>query len=253
MVGREVNGLSGFDLKEEQVKKLAILSLVAVAGGANAVQLYTNGAVTDDVNSSSVPVSKVQGLYNFGAGAQGDADNWVADDFTVTGGNWIVDRIDVYCYLPGASSTSNPFTGLSIKVGATAGDGSNLNLSNASISQQFVGYRARSSNLNDTSRPIYRLTLNLGSSMVLTLGNSYWVAWSAFDNNQSQDAFVSYVVPTTGGNAKQSLVGGAFNTYADAGTGVEFPFEMYGTVPEPGTMIALGAGLAAIAARRRRK
>lgn len=245
------------------MRKLAIFALAAVATGANAALLYSNGAVIDATSPAGNPINAMpSGNTTFGLAVSGDNGFRAADNFTVTGPMWIVNSIDLYAYQTQSTPQGYTFTTVSfdivsgdVNTGTVVASGSNIN----SVNGGFMGYRVlntTASNANNTTRPIYRVSVT-GLNFNLNPG-SYWLRYS-INGTLSTGPFAVPVVPFTytNGNAQIDNAGtGTFVTARDALSqrAWEIPFEMRGTaVPEPATMIALGAGIAAIAARRRRK
>lgn len=236
------------------MRKLLLTSFAAVlAGSAFSQVLYNNGAVTDvpgggfggaDLSQLIAPNTII------GFGAQISANNAVADDFTVGGPGWRVTRICVYGYQTNA--VAYPFNAVNFQIAAnhaaaiawTAGAANNGG---------SVGYRAVSTTPLVTSRQIWKIDIPVN---ILLAPGAYVLRWQV--GVAAGLSFMPPVVPTNGGgNAAQSIAGGAFvSPLLDTGSqrGVEMPFVLKGEIlPEPGSMLALGAGVAALLARRRRK
>jgi hypothetical protein len=81
------------------MKKLAILVLLALAGAAQAVELYNNGPVVNGLGRSVLKPPAT----TLGFGDQTSAGNSVAEDFTVTGTGWTISDIDFFGYQTGAT------------------------------------------------------------------------------------------------------------------------------------------------------
>lgn len=236
------------------MKKLAIIAIAAVAAAANA-NVYSNGPVSDGVNASNQPISKlISPASIFGFGGQIAANNWMADDFTVTGPGWKVTRLSFFAYQTGATGFTFNAANVGIVTGGDPNAGTSmLSLSNAAVTNGgLAAYRVSSTTPDVTNRPMFRV--DVATNVILNAG-VHSLKWSLGGTLASGPWFAP-VAPFTAGNATQSLNGGAFTAALDAGLGLqaELPFEVeYTVVPEPATMIALGAGIAAVAARRRRK
>ncbi|RVU47759.1 PEP-CTERM sorting domain-containing protein [Rubrivivax rivuli] len=235
------------------MKKIIALGLIAAsAGSAQAVDLFNNGAAA----SGTPPISVIRtGGTLFGAGAQGNIPNLVADDFTVTGPGWTVESLSFFSYQTGAASAFT-FTGLTWSV--VAGDVNTGTVvasgSGAPANGGLAGYRVTATTLTDTNRAIFRLDLNV-ADFNLAPGN-YWLRWGITGTLASGP----WQPPTADGafgNASQSLANAPFTSVVDAGDGlgVEFPFIVQGSlVPEPGTWaLMLAGGLAVVGLARRRK
>lgn len=80
-----------------------------------------------------------------------------------------------------------------------------------------------------------------------------WLTWS-IDGSLASGPWVPPTLAGNGGNAAQSVASGVFNTLVEAGSqrGVEPPFALQGTVPDPTSLaLVLAAAAAAVAAARR--
>jgi len=241
------------------MKSFAFLALAVVTSAAHAV-VYSNGPVTSGFNSSGAPISILQstslGQGTLGFGHQANLGNRVADNFSVTGGGWIVSRISFFAYQTNATAFS--FTGADAQIvsGLDPNAGSSmLNLVNSPVSNGGVaGYRVTETTLDNLQRPIYRVDIT-GLNLNLAAGD-YMMKWGLYGSLAS-GPWAPPVAPYSAGDGFQSLTNGAYNPALDGGTGtlrVTFPFEVeYQAVPEPGTMIAVGAGIAGLISRRRKK
>ena len=233
-------------------KHLIALGLVAAFGSAQAVDLFNNGAAVSGVP----PISVIRtGGTLFGAGAQGNVPNRVADNFSVGGPGWNVESLSFFSYQSFANSLYT-FTGVSwsvvsgdVNTGAVVASGSG-----AGTNGGLQGYRVTGTTLTNTDRAIFRVNVDV-PDFNLAAGN-YWLRWGLTGSLASgpwQPPTASGVV----GNGQQSLGVAAFAGIVDAGDtlGVELPFIIQGSVvPEPGTwalMLAGGVAMLGIAKRRR--
>ena len=83
------------------------------------------------------------------------------------------------------------------------------------------------------------------SGPTLTAGTNYWLVASVLD-----DTWAAWNSNSTGAVSMRYINNNGNESYASGSTTGAMAVEV---VPEPATMLALGAGLAALAARRRRK
>lgn len=235
------------------MKKIIALGLIAAAASsAQAVDLYNNGAAV----SGTPPISVIRtGGTLFGAGAQGNLSNIVADDFTVGGPGWSVQSLSFFSYQSFAGSAYT-FTGLNWSI--VSGDVTSGTVvasgSGAPTNGGLAGYRVTSTTLTNTDRAIFRLDMDVPDFNLAP--GSYWLRWGITGSLASGP----WQPPTADGafgNAAQSLANAAFASVVDAGDGlgVEFPFIIQGSlVPEPGTWaMMLAGGLAVAGLARRRK
>lgn len=235
------------------MKKLAILGLLALAGGAQAAQLYSNGPV---VNSSGLSVLTSPST-TLGVGAQALSGNSVADDFTVTGNGWNVTSLDFFSYQTGSTAFTLTSAVWSIVSGNINGGTVVASGTTSLTDGGLVGYRVSSTTLTNTQRGIYRAQADI-SDITLSAG-TYWLTWSLSGSLASGP----WAVPTSDGvlgNAQQSLTGGAYAAIADGGSGVsvELPFVINGSVvavPEPSSyaLMLLGGLMVVGIARRARR
>ncbi|MFN0131163.1 MAG: PEP-CTERM sorting domain-containing protein [Phycisphaerales bacterium] len=216
-------------------------------GGGDAL-LWNNGPVSDGTNGSGFPISTLFPTHGtFGFGAQIGANNGVAEDFTVGGPGWNVNKLTFFMYQTGA--TAFTFTGLDYQIVTNNADPiawTSAVPSNGGL----VAYRAQSTTPDVTNRPIFALEVPVALS--LSPGN-YFMRWRA-SGSLASGPWQPPVAPYAIGNATQSLAGGAFGPAIDALSTqqAEFPFQIDGTViPAPASLALLSMG-GLVAIRRRR-
>jgi hypothetical protein len=229
--------------------RVAILAggSLALASLAGASELYNNGAVYDVAGSPNLSTFATP-YSTFGFGAQSSSNNAVAEDFQVGAGGWNVDKLTFYMYQTGANSTFT-FTGMNFQITSSHADPISWT-AGAVNNGGIVAYRVVSTSLADRARAIFAIDVPV--NLILAEGD-YVLRWSAAGSLSSGPWQVP-IVPPSGGNARQSLSGGAFNLAVDSGSqaNVEFPFTIHGTaVPAPGAIAFMGMG--ALAAGRRRR
>ena len=234
-------------------KHLIALGLVVAFGSAQAVDLFNNGAAV----SGTPPISVIRtGGTLLGAGAQVSANNFVADDFAVTGPGWNVQSLSFFSYQSFAGSA---YTFSSVNWSVISGDvnsgtvvasGTGTSAANGGLQ----GYRVSATTLTNTDRAIFRLNVDV-PDFSLAAGN-YWVRWS-MNGSLASGPWAPPTASGAIGNGQQSLASAAFASVVDAGDGlgVEFPFIIAGTlVPEPSTWaLMIAGGLAVVGAARRRQ
>lgn len=249
-------------------RRLLIVPALVCCTVAHA-QLWNNGPLVTHPGGGfgGADESRLQnsslGMTFLGFGHQvGVLNNWLADDFTVDGGGWDIEGISFFAYQTNSTTTST-MTDLRLRIfDAAPNAGGNLvfgdTVTNRLSSTGFANiYRASELTIGSEIRPImqndavFNLHLDPGT---------YWLAWQTGGSLTSGPWAppVTITGQSTTGNALQ-YIGGA-NLWQDAldpgtSTPQDFPFVISGTpvVPEPGTMIVLGIGAAAVLSRRRRK
>ncbi len=236
---------------------LIVVGFVAVATAAPAYEIYSNGSQINGINGgvgvSIITIPNATFGYNTSPGTL----SRVADDF-IAGSGWVIGSVTLSAFQE--NSTAFTFTGADIEL--RKGNDINTALSvysatNLAVTNRgFLGYRVDSTAQNANNRPIYDIEVRI-PDMFLDTGAKYWLIWSISGSIPS-GTFTGQVmdgVNPKAGNAMVSSFGGAFTT-ATWGTDItnttEVPFSI-NAAPEPGTMIALSAGIAAVAIRRRRK
>lgn len=247
------------------MKKVIFASALAVVASSSfAVELWNNGPLVTHVGAGAggANVSMASAVPNTG-GSNITATAWRADDFTVSGGGWLVNTISSYGY----DTNNNPprFGAGTVSIRQGAVDGTVVasvaaTWSDAGIYRVFNG----AANLTNTARRLFHITGNFGG---LSLADgTYWVTFS-MSNTAAANNWMPYVMdPNSGnpddpitriGNSQFSGDSGSTWSLATVTTGSwnqapELPFTVEGDpVPEPATMIGLGAGVLALMRRRR--
>lgn len=120
----------------------------------------------------------------------------------------------------------------------------------------FGIFRVTSTTLTANTRQVLEYTLTLTTPYAVSPG-TYWFAFSlGAPSSGYTGPWMNPTVPNTGASGTPNAHqwnGTSWVLVTDTGGGfnVELPYKVY-AVPEPGTMLALGAGLALLLARRRR-
>ena len=230
------------------MKCTILASMVGLAVSAHAAVLHDNGAVFNVAGSPNLSVlASADGTFGFGA--QAGSGNSVADDFSVSGGGWNVNRLTFFMYQTGA--TAFTFTGLDYQIASSHSDPISWTSAASRVDGGVVAYRVLETATGTLNRPIFAIEVPVSQSLA---DGNYVLRWRAAGSLAS-GPWQPPVVPTSGvGNARQSTAGGAFNAvvHGASGAAVEMPFVISGTVvPAPGALALLGLGGIAIGRRRR--
>ncbi|HMS54958.1 MAG TPA: PEP-CTERM sorting domain-containing protein [Fimbriimonadaceae bacterium] len=271
---------------------LATLVAILVAASVRS-ETYSNGDLVTHagVGAGGADVSAISAdsrgpRFGFNANGLGTPPGpyFLADDVTPSA-TWRLDRFHAFAFSVGATSANidraylcvfdgEPGAGGTIIFGSLQpGINSNRFESNrfAVTSNGRPLYRTANvtSSATNTQRRIQDVSIEIASEVILQPGRTYWFAWAlGVSTNPSALLESPPLAGNRGGtaNGKQFFANGSplnngsnwgsavLNPGNVEGTKVDFPFELeYTVVPEPGTFIALVAGLGCLASLRRRR
>lgn len=211
-------------------KSTLAAGLMASFGNAHAVELFSNGPAV----AGNPPISVLRaGGTMLGVGMQASQSNRVADDFTVVGGPWNVERLVFFSYQSFAGSAFTFTTATwsivsgDVNNGTVVAFGSAVPVTNGGL----AGYRVTPTTLTNTDRAIFRIEVDV-PDFVLPAG-SYWLRWS-LAGSLASGPFAPPTADGVVGNAVQSPAGAAFASAVDGGDGLglALPFVIDGSRPD---------------------
>ena len=227
--------------------KICFSSALVISAGLATAQttLYDNGPIFNRTGTGagganeSMLETTTLGMGTIGFGAQQNAFNRIADDFTINDCRWKIDSIVFFSYQTN-STTSSTMTSVNFRIWDSIPDvaGSTIvygdTTTNALTRTTWSGvYRITETTTGNTARPIMR---NVCTVPGITLTNgSYWMDWSYAGSLASGPWAPPIVILNTAvtGNGKQRI-GSVWNNALDIGTGTPaqgFPFVIYGSTP----------------------
>ena len=175
------------------------------------------------------------GLDTYGFGAQQSAGNRVADDFTVTGGGWLIQTMTFFTY-QSFSTTTSTITGLNFQIwnGVPGAAGSAVvfgdTTTNRLASTTWANiYRVLDTGLTNADRPVMTA---VGTVNTFLPPGTYWVDYQ-LNGTLSSGPWappISILGQTTTGNARQFTSTGWANLIdtGTAGTPQGLPFIVEG-------------------------
>ena len=198
----------------------------SVAWDGPELVLYDNGPLVTHPGGGAggADASALQtalGMTTYGFGAQLTAGNRVADDFTITQGNWTIETISFFTYQTGSSTTST-ITGLNLQIwdgppnaGGTVVWGNTT--TNVMTSTTWTNiYRVLDTTMSDSTRPIMAVVAAVNTTLS---AGTYWLDWQ-FDGTLSSGPWqppITILGQTTTGDALQYTTTG-WAAISDGGT-----------------------------------
>lgn len=237
----------------------AALTLAGTSFGA----IYDNGPLITHPGAGfgGADVSAVQnvslGMSLYGFGHQVLNDNYMADDFTVTGSGWTINTFTSFGYQTGGGSGGSTINEMHLAIwDGVPGAGGNIiwgdQTTDILISSTWTGiFRTLEDTMDANNRAIMANVGDVGG-LFLPAG-TYYASWQLGGTLTSGPWAppISILGEINTGNALQSVDGGVtWNPALDSGSGGTqgMPF-LIDYVPAPGTLCLLGLGLL----RRRRR
>jgi len=220
-------GKSKSNEKEWRMKKLILLCAIATLGATanSAILLYQDPGTGNNAWG-------VIDFFNF------------YDDFTVPSPGWKIDKIETYEYYGDAASFGDKYR---VDIWTKPSDQGGTMLTTTFQSTDVTtgpigGYGFPTAQINFDNE--------LGGPIILGPG-TYWLRFWAGDSGVGYFWYNANVGAPNGATAYVDGFGGSESW---AGEKFDMSMKLIGeVVPEPATLLALGAGLAALAARMRRK
>lgn len=217
-----------------KTKLFAIAILAGAVSAANAAVLWDNNVIPNGVNGRALSPPAFPNIR-------------VVDDINVGGPGWIVNMVK-FNILEDVNFTRGSTVDIYI-YNDNGGAPGTLNTTWAGLS-----FNAINTGNSYFGRPDFQYDVSV-PNQVLTPG-TYWIGMR---NPNGGGSGTNYWMTSDGGPDGTGTSTGYFSldggtTWQAEGAGWQHAFVIEGQpVPEPATMLAIGAGLAALAARRRRK
>lgn len=240
------------------MKHLLVLSFAAAFAVSVNAALWTQGPHVPGATGGD-GLSTLLGTLDNGVNTW---DRQIADDFAVGGPGWIVNSVSAH-FVQFTNGDANPVTGVNVTffektgaggVGAVVANAMNVAVNVANGPGTYFGRTERIVTASFDS-----IVLNPGDYFVKfqPVVNHNWFWLTSTPTNQ----FGSFAHIRRGPLASAGIDGTWPTDWTQTGQGNpvfanphDVAFSIDGqVVPEPATMLALGAGLAALVARRRRK
>ncbi len=217
-----------------KTKLFAIAILAGAVSAANAAVLWDNNLTPDGFDGRAISPPAFPNIR-------------VVDDIVVGGPGWIIQRFNMNIIDDATFSAGNDMDVYVYNNNGGVPGSLNTSLTGLSFTRTATG-------LTYFGRADYNYSINVPN---LNLGpGTYWIGAR---NANASGSGTNYWMTSNGGPDGAGTSTGYFSldsgtTWQPEGAGWQHAFTIEGNpVPEPATMLAIGAGLAALAARRRRK